>query len=86
MGLKSILGNALGYTLLGFACISGLFAVYWAGMSVLTGATPGRIMFVLFGLGSMMTSGFFGYFVRKSVAGQVLPSGFDRSIAYRGGQ
>ena len=85
MGLKSILGNALGYSLFGFACISGLFAVYWAGMSVLTGATQGRILFVMFGLGSMVTTGFFGYFVRKWVAGQVLPSEFDRSILYRGG-
>ncbi|WP_410766841.1 hypothetical protein [Haloferax sp. DFSO60] len=33
-----------------------------------------------------LSTGFTGYFIRKALAGQVMPSSFDRSIAYRGGQ
>ncbi|ELZ76106.1 hypothetical protein C5B89_08705 [Haloferax sp. Atlit-47N] len=86
MSLRSALGSALGYALLGLACLFVVFAGYWAAVSALTGATAGRAMFVVFGLGAAVTTGFFGYFVRKAVAGQVMPSEFDVSVAYRGGR
>ncbi|RDZ52371.1 hypothetical protein C5C07_11330 [Haloferax sp. Atlit-4N] len=85
MSLRSALGNAVGYALLGFACLSMAFAGYWAAMSALTGVTAGRVMFVVSGLGAAVTTGFSGYFVRKAVAGQVMPAEFDVSVAYRGG-
>ncbi|WP_058827589.1 hypothetical protein [Haloferax sp. Q22] len=85
MSLRSVLGNAVGYALLGFACLSVAFAGYWVVRSVLTGATAGRVMFVMSGLGAALITGFSGYFVRKAVAGQVMPSEFDVSVAYRGG-
>ncbi|MFK8213346.1 hypothetical protein [Haloferax volcanii] len=86
MSLRSALGSALGYALLGLACLFVVFAGYWAAMSALTGVTAGRAMFVVSGLGAAVTTGFSGYFARKAVAGQVMPSAFDVSVAYRGGR
>ncbi|WP_042662100.1 hypothetical protein [Haloferax sp. ATB1] len=86
MSLRSALGNAVGYALLGLACLFVVFAGYWVAMSALTGVTAGRVMFVMSGLGAALITGFSGYFVRKAVAGQVMPSEFDVSVAYRGGR
>jgi hypothetical protein len=54
--------------------------------SVWVGVTGFRVMAVVFTFGLAMSTGFTGYFVRKALAGQVMPSSFDRSIADRGGQ
>ncbi|POG55860.1 hypothetical protein [Haloferax marisrubri] len=86
MSLRSALGNAVGYALLGLACLFVAFAGYWAAMSALAGVTAGRVMFVMSGLGAGLITGFSGYFVRKVVTGQVMPSEFDVSVAYRGGR
>ncbi|WP_411964156.1 hypothetical protein [Haloferax sp. YSMS24] len=86
MGIKSALGNAVGFALLVVATGALLNAVYLVGVSVLSGVTGPRIAAIVFSLGLTVTAGFVGYFVRKAVAGQVMPSSFDVSVAYRGGR
>ncbi|WP_411967017.1 hypothetical protein [Haloferax sp. YSSS75] len=86
MGIKSALGNAVGFALLVVAAGALLNAVYLVGVSVLSGVTGPRIAAIVFSLGLTVTAGFVGYFVRKTVAGQVMPSSFDVSVAYRGGR
>ncbi|KTG28028.1 hypothetical protein [Haloferax profundi] len=86
MGVKSSLGNLLGLFLLVVAGGAGLNAAYLVGVSALTGLTIPRASAIVFSLGLSVTTGFTGYFVRKAVAGQVMPSTFDTSVAYRGGR
>jgi hypothetical protein len=86
MGIKSAVGNAVGLALLVVAGGALLNAVYLAGMSALTGVSTTRVAAIVFSLGLTVTAGFVGYFVRKAVAGQVMPSSFDVSVAYRGGR
>ena len=86
MSLKSVLGNAVALVLLVVAGGALLNAVYLVGASVLYGVTSSRVAAIVFSLGLTVTAGFFGYFVRKVVAGQVISSSFDTSIAYRGGR
>lgn len=86
MSLRSALGNAVGLVLLVVAGGALLNAAYLVGVSALTGVTGIRVAATMFSFGLAVTAGFFGYFVRKVVAGQVMPSEFDTSIAYRGGR
>lgn len=86
MSLKSRLAGLLGLAFLVLAVVGPLYAVWMVGEMVLYGVTAPRAMGVLFGVGLFVTCGLTGYFIRKAVAGQVVPVDFDRSIAYRGGQ
>ncbi|KAB1198986.1 hypothetical protein GJR99_13570 [Haloferax sp. MBLA0078] len=86
MSLKSAVGNAVGLGLLVIAAGAVLDAAYLVGVSLLGGITITRVSAIVFSLGLTVTAGFSGFFVRKAVAGQVMPSKFDTSVAYRGGR
>ncbi|KAB1187825.1 MULTISPECIES: hypothetical protein [Haloferax] len=85
MSLKSALGSVFGLFLLAVAGLSVLVAASLVGVSLLSGLTELRIVGVMCALGTALIAGFSGYFVRKAVAGQVMPSNFDVSVAYRSG-
>ncbi|RDI71518.1 hypothetical protein [Halopelagius longus] len=86
MSLKSKVFGAFGYLLLLVALVTALWGVWVVGLTLSNGATEGRLLAVLSSFGSAVTFGFFGYFVRKFVAGQVLPIDVDKSVAYRAGR
>lgn len=86
MDLKSVVGNLFGYLLLAVASLATLWCLSAIGASLIWGLSGQRAMLILTTFGFAFTTGFFGYFVRKAVAGQVLPSDPDISIAFRGGQ
>ncbi|MFC7202328.1 hypothetical protein ACFQJC_02290 [Haloferax namakaokahaiae] len=86
MGLKSTLGNAFASLLLLSAGGLTLWGLWLLVESLWVGVTEIRILAVMFSFGLAMSTGFTGYFIRKALAGQVMPTSFDRSIAYRGGQ
>lgn len=86
MGLKSILGGLFGYLLFAVGLGSALWGVYLVGLTLWSGATEIRLFGIMVAFGCAVTFGFFGYFVRKVVAGQVLPMDVDTSIAYRAGR
>lgn len=85
MGLKSAVGGAFGYLLLAVAFGTALWGLWLVGQTLWSGATQVRLFAIMVAFGCTVTFGFSGYFVRKAVAGQVLPSDVDRSIAFRGG-
>lgn len=86
MGIKSAVANTIGYLLLGVAGLATLWCLSAIGASLIWGLSGQRAMLILTTFGFAFTTGFFGYFVRKAIAGQVLPSDPDISIAFRGGQ
>lgn len=86
MGLKSTVGGAFGYLFLVVALAAALWGIWLAGQTLQSGVTAVRLFAVMVAFGCAVTFGFFGYFVRKAVAGQILPMDVDRSIAYRGGR
>ncbi|MFC6826741.1 hypothetical protein [Halopelagius fulvigenes] len=86
MSLKSAVGGAFGYLLLLAALGAAVWGVWVVGLTLSNGATAGRLMAILSSFGTAATFGFFGYFVRKVVAGQILPIDVDKSVAYRAGR
>ncbi|SFF84431.1 hypothetical protein SAMN04488063_0499 [Halopelagius inordinatus] len=86
MGLKSAVGGAFGYLCLAVALGATLWGLWLLGETLWRGVTEVRLFATMVAFGCAVTFGFFGYFVRKAVAGQILPMDVDRSVAYRGGR
>ena len=85
MSLKSRAGGLVGYAFLAVGALGGAYGAAMIGYVAFAGATAGRLTGVLAGFGLLVTCGLTGYVVRKTVAGQVLPSDVDTSVAFRGG-
>lgn len=86
MSLKSAVGGAFGYLFLAVALGTALWGLWLVGQTLWSGVTAVRLFAIMVAFGCSVTFGFFGYFVRKAVAGQILPMDVDKSIAYRGGR
>ena len=86
MSIRSVLGDAVGYLLLGVAVIAAGTGIGGVGLILLSGLTAVRLSIVMVAFGSAIYAGFFGYYVRKLVAGQVLDIDYDISVGFRGGQ
>ena len=81
-----MLGNAVGYLLLGFAATAAGIGIGNVGLIILQGLTVARLSIIMIAFGFAMYAGFFGYYIRKRVAGQVLDIDYDISAGLRGGQ
>lgn len=81
-----MLGNAVGYLLLGFAVIAAGTGIGGIGLILLYGLTAVRLSVVMVAFGFAIYAGFFGYYIRKLVAGHVLDIDYDISVGFRGGQ
>ncbi len=86
MSLKSRVAGLVGLAFLALAALGPLYSAWMVVRIALHGVTAGSLMGVLFGAGLFVCCGLTGYFIRKTIAGQVIPIDVDRSVAYRGGQ
>jgi len=83
MGIIKTAGNLFGFLLLGMAGLAAIYGVVMVASIFLWGPTNERVGGLVLAMPTVMTAGVFGVFVRKAIAGTVLPIDYDVADAYR---
>ena len=83
MGIIKQAGNILGLLLLGIAAVAVTYGLVMLVSIFIWGLTNVRLGGLFLAIPVAILAGFFGTFIRKIVAGTILPVHWDKAEAYR---